>query len=130
MFESSRRSFLKITGAACAALAGAKLLQPNAAQAQAPKAGAPANLVMVSESEPLAKSLGYHADASKVDNKAWPKHAGAEGAKQFCYNCQFYQTKEADPKATKAAPCTIFANKGVAAKGWCNSWTQNPKVKG
>ncbi len=121
--NSSRRDFLKISGAGVlGAFLGARLLSdPTVAFAQ--------DLPLVQESDPQAKALGYHADASKVDVKKWPKRAGAEGAKQFCYNCQFYQTKE-DPKKSKAAPCTIFPGKRVEAKGWCNSWVQNPNVKG
>jgi hypothetical protein len=128
MFENSRRRFLKLTGGTFAGLFAAKILVPSIANAEAPKAAGPgAPLVMVTEAEPLAKSLGYSADATKVDAKKWPKRAGAEGAKQFCYSCMFYQAK-GDPKKTDSAPCTIFANKGVHAKAWCNSWTKNPKV--
>lgn len=83
----------------------------------------------LSESDPLAVSLGYIVDANKVDLKKWPKRAGPDGAKQFCYNCQFYQNASGDPKASKSAPCQIFPGKSVMAKGWCNTWTQNPKVK-
>lgn len=128
MFGNSRRSFLKITSGTLAALFGAKvLLKTDSAQAAGPAAGG-ASPAMVSESEPMAKSLGYHVDASKVDAKKWPKRAGAEGGKQYCWNCQFYQVKT-DPKTTKTGPCTIFANKAVEGAGWCNSWTPNPKVK-
>ncbi|MES2857149.1 MAG: high-potential iron-sulfur protein [Bdellovibrionota bacterium] len=102
MFESSRRGFMKTTGTICAAIFGAKLVSPDVALAQAPKAAAPAP-AMVNETEPLAKSLGYHADAKKVDVKKWPKRAGAAGGKQYCYNCQFYVTKE-DPTKVATAP--------------------------
>lgn len=93
------------------------------ASADAPKAPP------LSESDPQAVALGYAADVKKVDLKKWPKRAGADGAKQFCYNCQFYQNVSGDPKASKSAPCQIFAGKSVAAKGWCNTWIQNPQVK-
>jgi len=121
--NNSRRDFLKISGAGVlGAFLGTQLLnQPLTAFAQE-------NLPMLKEDEPQAKALGYHADASKVDTKKWSRRAGPEGAKQFCYNCQFYQAK-GDPKKSDAAPCTIFPGKRVAAKGWCNSWVQNPKVK-
>lgn len=85
---------------------------------------------MLSETDPQAVALGYKADAAKVDIKKWPKKAGTEGAKQFCYNCQFYQFTGNDPKSLASAPCTLFPKKEVAGKGWCNSWAQNPKVKG
>ena len=91
---------------------------------------ADAALEMVKENDPQAQALGYRADAKKVDTKKWSKRAGAEGAKQFCYNCQFFQAGGKEPKSLKAAPCQILAMKGVPSGGWCNTWTQNPAVKG
>lgn len=117
---NDRRRFLKnglgILGAALVA----KVSAPAVADAQAGTAD-------VKESDANAKALGYHVDAGKVDVKKFPKRAGAAGQKQFCYNCMFYQAK-GDPKASAKAPCTIFANKNVLTKAWCNSWAQNPKV--
>lgn len=127
--KSNRREFLKKSGIGLfwavpmSLLAERLVFRPVPAHAQKD-----AKLVMTSVNDPTAKALGYYEDATKVDTKKWPKRAGAEGAKQFCYNCMFYQTKE-DPKKTTAAPCTLFAGKGVTAKGWCNSWAINPKVK-
>ncbi len=123
--NKNRREFLKkSTLGIAAALIGAKFVsRPSTAQAET-------KLVMAKETDPMSKALGYYEDASKVDTKKWTKRAGASGAKQFCYNCQFYQSTAGNPKDSKAAPCTILAGKGVAAMGWCNSWTQNPKVKG
>lgn len=128
--NQNRRRFLRRVSfgflwAAPVLTIGERLLFKSSFQAHANKE----KLVMVKESEPQPKALGYLEDASKVDVKKWSKRAGPAGQKQFCYNCMFYQTKS-DPKTTTAAPCTIFANKGVTAKGWCNSWTQNPKVSG
>jgi hypothetical protein len=117
----SRRQFLGKAGLFI--FGAAPLTASISALAQAGK------LKPVVESEAQAQSLGYKSDATKVDTKKFPKRAGAEGAKQFCYNCQFYQTKAADPKATKAGPCLIFGGRDVEAKAWCNSWAQNPKVK-
>jgi hypothetical protein len=111
----SRRGFLKLTGLGLVAAAFSKVIAPSAASAQTPPA------VALNEKDPLAQSLGYHADAKKVDVKKWPKRAGAEGAKQFCKTCQFYQAK-GDPSKTAEAPCQIFAGKNVKAGGWCNSW--------
>lgn len=126
----NRREFLKLGAAGIGFASVAKFFgfssTAYAQGAAAPKAGEPA---LVKESDSLAKSLGYFEDAKKVDVKKWPKRAGAEGAKQFCYNCQFYQAK-GDAKTSKQAPCTIFAGKAVKAQGWCNSWVQNPTVKG
>ena len=84
---------------------------------------------MLKTSDPQAQALGYHEDATKVNAKKFPKRADTEGRKQFCWNCQFYQSKNADPKKDASAPCTIFANKLVKGKGWCASWMQNPKLK-
>ncbi len=121
-----RRQFLKIGGLGLATLflADKTLAQKSAAQAGAAK------LEMTKETDPQATALGYKEDAAKVDVKKWPKRGGAEGSKQFCYNCQFYQSKSDKPASVPAAPCTLFANKGVTAKGWCNGWVQNPTVKG
>lgn len=122
---TNRRDFLKIGGASVlGAIVASKIaLNSENAFAQAGK------VEPVKESDPQAQALGYVTDAKKVDTKKYPKRAGAEGAKQFCYNCQFYQAK-GDAKASKEAPCTLFAGKTVSGQGWCNSWTQNPAVKG
>lgn len=108
--QNSRRDFLKLAGLGLVATAVASKTQ-NAFGADAPQ--------MVSEKDQLAQSLGYHNDAKKVDTKKWPKRAGADGAKQFCHTCQFFQGKETD----KAAACTIFSGKQVNGNGWCNSWS-------
>lgn len=141
MSANNRRDFLKKAGlgmlfAVPATMIANKLLMRGTfAHAQGAKGAAPAagggdtNLVMVKESDQQAKNLGYVEDANKADTKRFPKRATPEGKKQYCYNCMFYQAK-GDPKTTKAAPCTLFPGKGVAAKGWCNSWAQNPKVQG
>ena len=113
--NNSRRGFLKVTGLGVLAAAVSKIVSPANAEAQAPTA--------VSEKDSLAQSLGYHADAKKVDAKKWPKHAGAEGAKQVCKTCMFYQAK-GDPAKSAEAPCQIFAGKLVKANAWCNSWAK------
>ena len=111
----SRRGFLKLTGLGLVAAALSKVIAPSTASAQTPPVGP------VNEKDSLAQSLGYHVDAKKVDVKKWPKRAGAEGAKQFCKTCQFYQPK-GDASKTTEAPCQIFAGKLVKANAWCNSW--------
>lgn len=117
---NNRRDFLKLAGAGVIFTALSGKLVPHKAFAASPGP--------LSPKDPMAVQLGYYEDATKVDTKKWPKRAGAEGQKQWCYNCMFYQTQE-DPVKTKEAPCQIFAGKSVKAKGWCNSWAQNPKVK-
>lgn len=123
--SSSRRLFLKQFSlgallAVPAAMTFGRLFSSTAlAQAGAKK------LEMIDPKNPQASALGYHEDASKVDPKKWPKHAGPEGAKQYCNNCQFYIVdKGADPTKVDAAPCQILMNKGVKGKGWCNTWTK------
>lgn len=72
----------------------------------------------VAESEPLAQAMGYVTDASKVDTAKFPKRAGEAGANQFCDNCALY----AGEAGSASAPCSIFQNRLVAGKGWCNAW--------
>jgi hypothetical protein len=72
----------------------------------------------VAESEPLAQAMGYVVDATKTDTAKFPKRAGEAGAKQFCNNCALY-AGDAD---SASAPCSIFQNRPVEGKGWCNAW--------
>lgn len=72
----------------------------------------------VTEDEALAQAMGYKLDASTVDTARFPKRAGDAGATQFCDNCALY-AGEVD---TEFAPCSIFQNRLVAGKGWCNAW--------
>jgi hypothetical protein len=72
----------------------------------------------VGEDEPLAQAMGYFVDASTVDTAKFPKRAGEDGAKQYCYNCALY-AGEAD---AETAPCSIFQNRLVRGAGWCNAW--------
>lgn len=129
--KATRRELLKLSAAGVlGTVIGAKILGSSVqALAEGAAAGAPP-MEMLKETDPQAQALGYFLDAKKVDTKKWTKRATPEGAKQFCYNCQFYQTSAKDPKATQSAPCQILGMKGVTANGWCNTWTQNPKVKG
>ncbi len=88
---------------------GSGVLASGAAMAAAP-------LPMVAEADPVAKALGYVADATKADTKKFPKYA----APQSCTNCTLYQGKAGDA----SGPCPIFAGKQVAAKGWCSSYVK------
>lgn len=71
---------------------------------------------MVGESEPQAVSLGYKADASKVDKAKFSKFA----AGQNCANCSLYK----GAAGSKAGGCAIFPAKQVAAAGWCSAWAK------
>ena len=72
--------------------------------------------VKLDENDPLAKSLGYYADSSKVDQAKYPAHVAAAS----CSNCQLYQGKPADA----TGPCPIYAGKLVSAKGWCSAYVK------
>ncbi len=102
MNQPTRRTFMVQAVAAGVALGASR------AQAQA----------KVEESDPTAVTLGYKADTTKVDAKKYPNHA----ATQDCANCQLYQGKAKDPMG----PCPLFANKQVAASGWCSAWAKKP----
>lgn len=103
MSNPSRRVFVITAVAGGCALVSTRV----SAQAAAP---------VLSETDPQAAALGYKADASKVDKAKFPKYT----ADQFCNNCSLYQGKAADAMA----PCTLFAGKQVAGKGWCSAWVK------
>jgi len=105
--DPSRRSFLATAAvAASAALVG---LKPHSARAAA-------NLPHLSESDPLAKSLGYQENAKNVDKSKFPTYKPGER----CANCRFFQGT-AGQKAGYAG-CQIFAGYSVNADGWCASF--------
>lgn len=105
----SRRQFLR--GSCATALALGGLSAARVAQAEPGK---------LTEDDPTAKALGYKHDASTVDVKAFPKRAGEEGMKQFCSNCALWDKAAAE--GAEWAGCSLFQNRLVAAKGWCNAW--------
>jgi hypothetical protein len=98
--NTPRRTFLLSVAATGAAMA-------TGARAQAAK---------LDEKDPQAVALGYVHDAARADAKRFPKFA----AGQNCANCALYQAKPTDPWG----PCPLFANKQVAAKGWCSAWAK------
>jgi len=98
---NNRREFLVQFSVAGAALAAANV------QAAAP---------MVDEADAQAASLGYKADASKVDKAKFAKYA----AGQSCSNCALFQGKAGDA----SGPCALFAGKAVSAKGWCSAYNK------
>ena len=80
-----------------------------------------ADLTPLSESDPLAKSLNFVTDASKVNAAANPTYKST----QKCGNCAQYQGKAGDATAA----CTIFAGHTVPQGGWCKVWAQKPGAK-
>lgn len=122
MKNQSRREFLKFGSISLLGAAALGTLSFKSAPAMA--AG---KLPLVSESDAQAKSFGYYADASKVDKKKWTKKAGPDGDRQKCSNCILFNGGKVTADAE--GPCPLFPGKGVAAKGWCNSWQNNPAAK-
>ncbi|WP_244817649.1 high-potential iron-sulfur protein [Caballeronia sp. Lep1P3] len=98
--KTSRRSFMMLTMGAGASLWLAR------ADADAPH---------LSETDSAAMAVGYKEDAAKVDKAKYPNFA----ADQACANCSLYQGKATDAWGG----CTLFANKLVAGRGWCGSYT-------
>lgn len=121
---TTRRRFITVTPlagfamlAACSppappVAAPAPTPTPSPAPMPAPTTGAP----MVDEASAQATSLGYVADASRVDKA---KFAGFMPGSQ-CSNCALYQGQADAP----TAPCAIFPGQQVAAAGWCSSWAK------
>lgn len=98
--STNRRVFMMTVAAAGSALAATRAM----AQAK------------VDEKDPQAAALGYVADTAKADKKKYPNHA----ATQQCSGCALYQAKASDA----AGPCSLFAGKLVAGKGWCSAWAK------
>jgi len=103
--SSGRRDFLK---------AGSLAVLSAAVAGSAGKAAAQA--ARVDEKDAQALSLGYRRDATKVDKAKFEKYV----AGQTCASCTFYQGKPTDAWGS----CAIFANKQVAAKGWCSAYVK------
>lgn len=105
----SRRQLLQTAIAGLAAVPAAGFL---ARQAHAE---------MLSENDVTAKSLGYVADAKKVNAAANPNFKPG----QVCANCMQYTGKA----GAASGPCNIFPGKDVAAAGWCKVWVLKPGAK-
>jgi hypothetical protein len=106
--KTNRRTFLKQSLFAGGVVAGSAI--PLSVLAEAADT--------VSEEEAMSVSMGYRHDAAEVDVAAFPKRAGDEGQKQYCFNCSLYQGGKDD----EWAACAIFQNRKVAGRGWCNAW--------
>ncbi len=107
--KMSRRAMVKRSLLA-GALMPAMGLIGNAADAAA--------MPLLDPNDPQAKSLGYVADASKVNAAANPTFK----AGQKCSTCAQYQGKATDA----TAGCNVFAGHSVPANGWCKVWAQKP----
>jgi hypothetical protein len=102
----SRRQLLQSAIAGIAAVPAAGLLAGTASAES------------LSESDATAKSLGYVADAKKVNAAANPNYK----AGQTCGNCMQYTGKA----GAASGPCNIFPGKDVNAHGWCKVWVLKP----
>lgn len=107
-----RRTLLKKALVGMAALPAAGLVREAAAQQSLPH---------IEESEPLAISMGYVHDASKLDPNKVPQYK--PGSR--CDNCVHLVGKEGD----EWRPCNLFPGKLVNAKGWCKVWNLKPGAK-
>jgi hypothetical protein len=86
---------------------GATLLTSEGAQA----AGVP----LLTETEPLAVAVAYHAIAKTVDRRKFPSYDG----KQTCANCNLLAFGTAIKR-----PCSIIPGRLVNAGGWCKVWVK------
>jgi len=110
----NRRQFLKLGMTSLAYLPLASIAYRTAYASDLP---------LLDESDPTAVQFGYVHDAADTDTAKFPKRAGDEGSKQFCYNCSLYQGEGQEGQAA----CPIFRDKAVKAGGWCNAWAPRPQ---
>ncbi len=99
---NSRRQFIITLVPAALALGAAPAVLAQTAKAD--------------ENDPVAKSLGYKHDASKVEAAKYPSFAKGK----VCSNCQLYLGKATDAWAA----CPILAGKQVNGNGWCSAWAK------
>ena len=98
MTDKTRRQFVTLVGAGCAAvpLAGLVSALPSRAQAQ--------DNPMVDPSSAQAKALQYVESSEK------------EG--QMCSNCTLYKGDD----GSENGPCSLFPGMNVTASGWCSAY--------
>jgi High potential iron-sulfur protein len=100
-----RRDFLKYALASAVAI-------PALGAETATAAGLPP----LDSSDPVAQSLGFVPDASKVAANANPTFKPG----QHCAVCMQYQGKASDP----TAGCSIYAGHSIPSRGWCRAFVQ------
>jgi len=100
-----RRDFLK-----CALASAVVIPVLGGADARA------TDLPPLDPTDPLAQSLGFVPDASKVAANANPMFKLG----QLCGVCTQYQGKASDA----AAGCSIYAGHSVPSRGWCRAFVQ------
>jgi hypothetical protein len=103
----SRRDALKnlalVAGVLVAGQAGRQALAADAAP-------------HVTATDPMAVSLSYFEDSSKVDVKKFPTYA----AGQRCGTCLQFKGQASDA----FGPCALFPGKVVSSKGWCKVYVK------
>ena len=100
-----RRDFLK-----CALVSAVVIPVLGAADARA------TDLPLLDPTDPVAQSLGFVPDASKVAVNANSMFKPG----QLCGVCMQYLGKASDA----AAGCGIFAGHSVPSRGWCKAFVQ------
>ena len=105
-----RRSLLKSALLGIAALPAATAL-PRSARADD-------EIPLLREDDITGKSIGYVADAGKVDPKVYPTFRKG----QDCSNCKLYTGDKGDPKGA----CELVLGQYVLAKAWCKAWEARP----
>jgi len=108
----SRREYLKTGAYAVAAFLATHLFRGESAHARrvlGPK---------LSESDPVARSLGYVHEATQADSKRFRKRRRPDAAQQFCGSCRFYNQSELEGWG----PCPMLQGKLVKETGWCKVW--------
>jgi len=101
-----RRTLLK------AALTGVATLPVTAALLRTARADD--EFPILTEADSTAKSIGYVADAGKVDPQTYPTFRKG----QDCSNCKLYLGDPGDPKGA----CELVLGQYVLAKAWCKAW--------
>lgn len=85
-------------------MAGAALVLPRVALADVP---------MLTETDPMAKVMGFRLDTTKANQAKYPRHSND----QMCGKCLHFTNPGAD-----SARCDLF-NKIVPKGGWCSGFT-------
>jgi hypothetical protein len=104
-FTIVRRDFLK-----CALASAVVIPALGAADARA------AGLPPLDPTDPVAQSLGFVPDASRVAASANPAYKPG----QHCGVCMQFQGKPSDA----TAGCSIYAGHSVPSRGWCSAFAQ------
>ena len=106
-----RRNFLKNIGLALAAVSITSKRISFAEESRRKKNNT--DLELVSENDSIAKSIAYVTDSKKSKS--------SNG--KDCASCMLY-TKSKDIDGKEVGKCSIFPNKLVYGKGYCNSWVK------